>query len=259
MSKRKDAVALFDLINKGKPQQASPGLNVPGWFSNRPPAAPEAGAEAAAPGESPTAPPPPPAPAYSPFSTAAAGEPVFQAEGGRVRISLNYVACGATALGLIVALGFMFYIGRISVRPSRPPATPPDGGLINQVPYRPPIGGADANPGAVLSAAREKGKFYLIVDRMPGSSENDKKDAEAIVEYLRTKSKPAVVVQWKDSGAYSVLSMTGFDSSSSPEAADYVKAIEDLGKNYRPPPPRGRYTFSQHSAGRLTPSWRREP
>jgi hypothetical protein len=265
MTKRKDAVALFDLINKGKTQQAKPGLNVPGWFSKR---APAATAETLAPpaGDEPAAAPPPmppPAdqtPAFDPFQRQALSEPLFQAADGRVKISLNYITAGATALGIIVALVFFFYLGRWTGR--RAVAPPPDGGVVaggGQAHGPGVTPGVPAGPDSNVPAhaAREHGKYYLIIDRMKGDSENDRLDALAAADYCKTNGYPCTL--GKSGNRWALVGIKGFDSYGSREAMEYAAAVEAIGKNYRAPPGRGKYSFGQHRGANLDPSWHQEP
>jgi hypothetical protein len=264
MPKRKDAVALFDLISKGRAQQPGPGqgtdrdaarpgtsLNVPGWFSKRPAATPPPAGEAQA---APSLPPPVPP---SAFLSLPAAEPLFQVADGRVRISLNYVACATAAMGLIVLLGSAFWLGgRFGPRPTS--GSPGTGdALADRVAYRPAAGEANALP------KRIKGKYYLIVDRMPGVADKDQKDANAILDYLTTKGQPAVIVKVRPErpGAperFGVLSLTPFEDRESRDALDFARRIEELGKQYVHPPGCNKYTFSQSRQGRLDPSWHLE-
>ena len=257
MSKRKDAVALFDLINKGRTEQASPGLNVPGWFSKRgAPAPTPPGAEMPEPlpempvaeGQPPALPAAPvAAPQISSFAPAAPSEPFLTRADGRVKFSLNYIACAATAMGLIAVLLGTFWLGRVTAARSN--------SALNPTPAR--GGGGDGNltsgAGGGAAPERVKGKWYLIIDRMAGRTDKDWDDAKAIVDYCQAHNEKATIVNL-GTQCFAVWSLKPFDDPGSKEAMDYAKAISELGANYR-----GKYHFSQYSgtgaSRKLSPSY----
>jgi hypothetical protein len=246
MTKRKDAIALFDLISKGKSERPA-GLSVPSWFSKRPapPPAPDAG--------QPDSAEPPPMPEPSPFSPTAPYEPMLSVADNRVKISMNYATGGVVVAGLVVSLLFVFFLGRYSVRTSGPAPATSDAAGGRDTSYHP---GADPNA-ALNPGERVKGKYYLIIDRMKGMTDDDKQDAVAIADYCQKCNYPCNVVKY-GTQCYAVLSLKPFDSPGSREAMDYAKAIEDLGKKYKPPQGRSKYNFSQERSGRLDPSFHKE-
>jgi hypothetical protein len=258
MTKRKDAVALFDLISRGKTQQAGPGLNVPGWFSKRPPPGPPgmeapeppaegAAVEAPAPAE-PSAPPP-----LGPFAPAAPAEPMISAADGRLHFSLTYVFCAAMALGLIAVLLGAFWLGRVTARPGAPPPNPP------------PAPGGTGRPGGGETSAppppppeRTKGKWYLVIQGFNGMSTSEKQDAYAIADYCNKNNHPCDVWNFRNHH-WIVWSLKPFDDPKSKEAQDYARSIEDLGNLYKPPRGRGKYDFNQRHNGIFDPTFHQAP
>ncbi len=258
MTKRKDAVALFDLISKGKDKAEgkAPGLNVPGWF--RKTSAPVEGEPDRQPGEgqADASPAPASAPALQQPASVSLGalepaEPMVAFADGRVRISVNLVTCAVAVMGLVFALGMMFYLGRVT---GRAPAV--GGGEIAGGGAAAKAGAGEANWAEVL-AKWTKGKYYLIIDRMRGMTDKDKEDALAIAEYCRRNGHPCeAVVLNSQPPVYAVQSLEPFDGPTGPKNLEFAKVIEDLGKRYQPPPGRSKYTFSQKRRdGTLDPSF----
>lgn len=235
MTKRKDAVALFDLLSKTRQERT--GLDVPGWFGKPADGEPPAQTGPEAPSS-----PPPLEPAPFPFSPAPT-EPLISAADGRVRLSMNYVTCATLAMGLVALLFVSFWLGRKTYRPPTVPAA-----NAPTFPGRTPLGGGagDAN---VPPSPWEKGKYYLIVDRMTGRTEKDLASARAIVDYLAKKGEPAQVGDFGPEGYYAVLSLKPFNSRTSKEAMDFAEAIMALGSKYVPPPGCDKYGFSQYRRG----------
>jgi hypothetical protein len=263
MTKRKDAVALFDLISKGKNkvEGRTPGLNVPGWFrKTSAPAEGEPGQQegetqddASAPDAAPDAAFPPALPQAAPtaFGAIEPTEPMVAFTDGRVRISVNLVTCAVAVMGLVFALGMMFYLGRITGR------TPAAGsGEVAGGSAAPRSGAGEANMAEVL-AKWTKGKYYLIIDRMGGMTEKDKEDALAIAEYCRKNGHPCeAVILNGPKPVCAVQSLEPFESSTGPKNLEFARAIEDLGKRYQPSPGRTKYMFSQKRPdGKLAPSF----
>ena len=112
---------------------------------------------------------------------------------------------------------------------------------------------------APAETVRQPGKYYLIIERLQGSTEKDKLDARAIVDYLRSKGKLAQVNFLQNGDRYIICSLTGFASKTSKEAMDYAREIQELGKAYVPPKDRGKYSFSQNNRkGEFDPSFYQE-
>ena len=241
MTKRKDSTALFDLINKGRTEGAGPGLNVPGWFSKRPPPVPavEESQEQEPPAQSvlgPFAPPP------------AAPEPLVSRGEGRVRFSMNYVTCAASVMGLLAVLLGAFWLGRVT----RPAAAPPGEAPLRGGTVRP--GGSDTGTPPPAATEREKGKWYLVIQRLGGMTDKDWQDAEAIVDYCKRNNRPCDIVKW-GTVCYAVWSLQPFPSPDSKEARDYAKGVEELGVKYKPPPGRLKYDFNQKRNGKFDPTF----
>lgn len=257
MAKRKDSKALFEVIARGKDNRGEPGMAVPQWLQKQPPevpAPPQAEEESSQPPVEQA----PPQPGMLPVpqadeTPAAAAEPTISSGDGRVRVSLNYASVAAAILVAIVALGGMFWLGRVTGHGHE--MIVPDKPLTENVPVR--LGVTDGN-----AAPAAKAKYYLVIERMlPGLTPENKADAEAIVKYLETKGKTARISEARMSEAnkgqlYVVLSTEpGFADPKSPEAIQFAQDIEDLGKAYHPPPGRKKYLFIQHNKDGLNPSY----
>lgn len=215
--KRKDSVALFEVISKGRvkrPAEAEADFNPP--EVDAAPVAREA--EPKSPGD---------------------------ASAKRLSFSLNYASCVAAGLGLVVLLGTMFWLGRITGSKASPAGEAQEGSPVEwrQQDSPQPQG---AGPGAAgqEQPARIAGMYYLIIDRMAtGLTESNRLDAEAIIEWLKTQGHDATIAQTRD--RYLVLSLKPFENPRSQEATDYAAVMDNLGKQYRAAPPRAQYTFSQ--------------
>jgi hypothetical protein len=110
----------------------------------------------------------------------------------------------------------------------------------------------------VSAEGRVKGKYYLIIERTAHLTDADRLDAEAIADFCNKNNFPCGVVQY-GTQSYAVWSLQPFDSSTSPEALDYAKKVEDLGKRYKPPPGRGIYKFKQEDkTGHFNPLFPKE-
>jgi len=238
--RRKDSVALFEVISKGKVK--------------RPADEGEADADIAS-----QTPPLPQSQDLAPDGGSADDvqqTPQFAGLDRRISLSLNYASCIAAAMGLVVLLGTMFWLGRITagrIDSSAPVATSETGADA-------PAGQGDSSRSS-RQATRISGKYYLIVDRMlPGLTQDSKLDAEAIIEWLKTKGHEATLAIMGT--RYVVLSSRPFDSMKSEQAKNFALTIDALGRSYRPQPPRSKYTFSQYrvdASGRreFSPSWHR--
>jgi len=172
----------------------------------------------------------------------------------RLRLSLSYATCATAAMGLIVLLGVVFWLGRLTAKPGAPVE---QAGLGPKGTGPVQLGGVDANASqsTTMPSERVKGKYYLIIDRMKDQTEQDYLDAQAIVEYCRANGQPATVE--RHGSRYIVWSMTPFDSASSEEAMNFARRIEQLGREYEAPRGRNKYTFSQHRGTQLDPSYAR--
>ena len=272
--RRKDSMALFEVVAPGKRQKRKTPLAIPDWMkkSNVPDEAPakpasrmppeshcvaSSRAEAvpdAAPTDDEMA-------GHEParYEAADDSEPAGRADEqdqavlslspGRVTLSLNYVSCAVVATGLVLALVAAFMLGRASA-----PAAPGDDENTR----------AAAGTGLVLGkspsrgAPRISGKHYLVIQQLAGRTAALKADAEAVAAYCKgARGDHATVVD--DGQQYVVLSARPFDSRTSPEALEYAAEIHELGKRYKADE-NNRYNFNQmDSRGRLDPWFEVEP
>lgn len=261
MSKRKDSIALFEVISKAKQHEAA--LDVPGWVDKdgTPPPVPETGVVEQPPSPQPTPDPTPEPPADAgeeASEEAAPMEPIVVIEDGRLRITLNYLSAAVAVLGLLILLGGVYWLGRNAGRHSAAASLAPSG-------QQPPVasghpGSESATPPAAagadhgLTLESQKGKYFLIIERMQGKTHDDELDAIAIINYL--KDNGVIATQAIVSDRYAIVSRSSFESPKGNDAIEFAKKIEDLGKKYIPPHGRAKYLFSQHDKkNELNPSF----
>ncbi len=237
MSKKKNSVALFEVIQKTDEKDHEPVLGVPGWMNGKPEQPPE---EHPQPPEHPEPDvlsqslPRPAGISGGPFSRPE--EPVVSRLQKRVRLSLSPVAAAAVSAALLALLALAFLLGRWT-KPSRPaePAskTSVKAGLASpdkpkEKPHQPPT-------------KREKGKHYLIIQnlgvgldangRLTAKGKALKAQADDIVKFCRKHDKYATVNTWR--GKYLIVwSLSGVDSPAGDEAKNSKKEIEALGRRY---------------------------
>ncbi len=265
MGKKKDSVALFEVITRNKERQSKKDLGVPGWMgkAGQAPQEQQAPRQEAPPEESQQqqAPAPPPQqraeqvpPETEPETRAARAQPAkrlsapsVSTEGGRLKLSLDYISCTAIAVGFIVLLAVAFWLGRTT----SPQAPAQQAGM--DAPYNPAVTGGrdgDGEAGGAQSPAaapkRQKGKYYLVIQSMMGDSPRLKKEAYKIVNYCRKNGEPASVARYGDQLV--VWSLTPFESPSGTEAKQHARAIEEMGKRYP-----GDYDFRQRRDGKFDP------
>ena len=100
MGKKKDSVALFEVISKSRERKHQAGLDVPQWMEG------QAGTgDAPAKADPPAAPRAPEAPPVEPSSRR---ELVSSFLDKRVSLSLNYVSCGVVLLSFVLLLIAVF-------------------------------------------------------------------------------------------------------------------------------------------------------
>jgi hypothetical protein len=287
MAKRKDAIALFEAIQKSRQKRTETQMTVPQWMGRSPAGAPEtapAGA-AVAPVSSadvaaPSAPVPPvgtvsPPPAgagpgsasrttlralRTPSAAAPPGEPVVSLAGERLRLSLNYVSCAIAVGVLLVLLIGSFWLGWVGGKRSGQAVTAGGG----DVPYKPGVAAglgdrekAAAAAAAMANAPRQKGKFYLVVQSLAAAGEAERVEGTRICQYLEEQGHAARLATYKHptTGAarYIVWSMKPFDSPGSDEAKAYARQVEDLGKTYFAK--HKTYDFKQSAPGKKFDPW----
>jgi hypothetical protein len=223
VGKKKDSVALFEVISKSRQKRSEAGLNVPGWMGRgvpggEPPERAEGAGEVEMPGPLP--------------------EPVVSTAGGRLRLSLNYVTALVAVVGMVLLLVLAFWVGRWSVHASAANATGPDAQTAGLTGEQTPTPPGPATPGRV------PGKHYLVIQGLQGMTQQKRDDAETIVKWLKKEGIAADIGRYRgDPEQYIVWSLNKFDSPSSAEAEGFVDTIEELGRRYKNGG--GRYDFKQ--------------
>ena len=225
MSKKKDSVALFEVISKSRQRRSEAGLNIPGWMG---PGQGSEGAESPPPSETPAA--PTRSPTIGPPATR---EAMVSTAGGELRLALNYFSCIVAAFALVLLLAGAFWLGRVTA--GAPVAKDPG-----------EQGGEKASVKGLAEPAsappREPGKYYLVVQGLQGTTQQHYSAAQEIVAYLKKNYIPADVNLYPGSPKqYIVWSLDGFDKLDSDAAKGFVRKIESLGQRYRAQG--GRYDF----------------
>ena len=253
MAKRKDAIALFEVMRTGSKKAESAAeavdrMNDPA----RAQVAPQAPAQQAAPPVDvpPAATPVPPAaaPVRVPRVGGArpmrhwlsSGEPIYRADGEGFAIRLSQAGWVVAAAVLVIVLACAFAGGRWSVRPPQQQGQADSGTELVS-----PAGAPDLGPMPLpppLSADKAE-NWYLVIQDMQGKDPKLEKDAKALVEFLKSAGYPAKAYQFKGGSMhYFVRSEKGFASQSDPQALKYAEEIEALPKKYTIP---GGYNFAQ--------------
>ncbi len=245
MSKKKNSPALFELIAKTRDKQVAMSTRVPEWMAHREPAQPAP--EAPPKREVPVAPRPPGA---SPESTWTTGPTTTNA------MSLGYGTALAVGVVFLLLLGGAFWLGRATAGDGAEPALAGTD-LSERTPVSPDVAQpANAEqPTAVSDPPRIKGKHYLIVQGLQGTSEKLKARAIAIAAFCNENGEPVTVGRYPGAKPqFVVWSLQGFDSTNSAEAINFARTIEKLGKLYMRE--HGGYDFRQRdSAGTFRPWW----
>ena len=259
MNRKKNALALFEVISKSKEKRPKDDLNVPGWM--QPPVG-EAPQAAVPPAAEPSA---APAPAAEPamrrmFVKAAIGESTVSTTGGRLKLSLNYAASMGIAVALVLALAGMFALGRMSAgaaQSQRPPVNTEASGNETDESQASAGGETVKANGEKETAAtapapveRIKGKFYLVIQQVGDATSENWSDADKIVKYCEQNGEKATVAKITDSHGrqkYIVWSLVPFDSPGQEKAREHAKIIESMGKRYFAE--HGKYRLGQASRG----------
>ena len=256
LAKRKDSIALFEVVSKGKASKVRPDMSVPGWMKSEGPE-PGPAAEPASPSPKEQA----DAPKLS--GRWRAGEWLLVSiSGSRLRLSLSYMSCTVAVGGMVVLLSLAFWLGRASARYIRQ-APASDAGPSVKVP--PPQGpGAAVQPKVVEAkrpapeaarvaapevvrpapeakrvespAAEDRpvnrvpGKWYMVIQDLQGAGPQHEAEAARIVGFLKESNEPAEVKEL--GGRVIVWSLKAFDGTDGQDVQDYAKRIEELGKRY---------------------------
>lgn len=249
MARKKNSVALFEVISKAKDNRGRDEFRIPDWAGRQPQSA-----DAAATESQDT---PPSQPDYQ-----RAGQEFASAPGDtapwRLTLTLNSVSCAVAAVVLIVLVGGAFWLGRAtgSAGPVRVAGVGAGGDKKETT-----SGNTAQNP-KPPAPKRVPGKYYLVIQQLPGKSTQDLADARGIEKFCKVNNTHAKV--WQTSKYYYVWGFRAFDSypaTLAPEALTYAKEIEKLGREYSRHAARSggrlkRHDFRQRRGGKLEPHFK---
>jgi len=219
--KKKDSVALFEVISKSREKRSRGEMGVPGWMGDSEKDASQPTEAAASRDATPKAP----------------RKPAIVKTGGQLQVTLNYISCLAVALGLVVLLAGAFWLGRSTAPQAGKPAR---AGM--QAPYRPGLIGqggskAGAKQPEMKLPPRQVGKYYLVIESTQGAQDWHLEQARKIQRFCYFEaSEPSEVRKYPATQhtkeQYVVWSLTPFDSPRSTEATQHAEMIERLGARY---------------------------
>jgi hypothetical protein len=260
VAKRKDSIALFEVI---KNQRNEVNLNVPQWMG----AKDSAGVQGPLP--LPTAPTVQPAvqpTVQSAVQSAAsrAWSRLVSGADGQLTLKLTYAHCllagAGLALVVIVSIWAAYRLGA----GSGPAGPAPNALLTDRVPPGQYVltgqGAAKSGAPAVAPApaptsVRVPGKYYLVIQEMVGATDADRVEAAQIAAWCIAHGEPATVAGHtppRTGKTFPIVwSSRPFDSATSPEALDFGRKIEALGKTYKAQ--YKRYDFRQQRNGKFDP------
>lgn len=225
MAKKKDSIALFELISKGQDAQ-----HLPGWMDTKKQDDSSAGHAATA--ERSAIPPRPVVPVDAALEARRAPH---------LELSLSYTHSLVLILAVVVLLVFSFMLGRATA-PSASPAedeAPQQNGQVS-------AGLAQQQAAATTKLPeRVRGKYYLVIQDMLGMSPQKLTEAQDIINFLAQNDVPAEVIQWGD--RYIVWSLQSVDSPDTEQAKNMVAYVEQVGRRYKAQG--GRYDFKQNKSG----------
>ncbi len=223
MARKKNSIALFENISKSRANQEQMDMNVPAWMGDEPDQPQtEQSAKAKAKAAAKAAPEP--------------SDAIVSTDGGKLRLCLDYTSCSVLAGVLILLLAITFVLGRATVGNSGgPDKADQSAGKTGGV-----TGGGIAN-----IQPRVVGKYYMVIQALPGDSTEYRTDAAAIVKYLANDGIYAEVMTVGSGSEARVIvwSLDAYDIGDSPQARQYVENIEALGRRYLAGG--GKYNFSQ--------------
>lgn len=254
MGKKKDSVALFEVISKNRQaRQPEQGLHVPGWMGPEDeqdaapePPGPQADAGVQAQAQSPEPPPLPKAGAKpgqggvvsaaaarhrasvsrSPYA-ASPPEPTFGRVGDRIRLNMTGSMAVVTLVGLVGLLILAFLVGRWTASPGGEPAD--SGAAQAGVGDTPEPGDGGGEPQAGIPKPIP-GKYYLVIQ---GGIQR-KADARRIRAWCNSHGHAAQAYPPRSGGGgYYVVSMEkAFDTPSGPDQRALAREIERMGEEY---------------------------
>lgn len=234
MRKRKDAVALFELIGKEKLQRTDAGEATPSPETAPVPVATVAPPPTRAPVQMAVPADPPPArPAAVAFGEAPGRlEPLKAAMGRPLDLPLTVGWAVAGAAVVVVLLVLSFVLGRVTAGADDAVVVDEATAELEQADQAAPKQATAATPATpAATAKRVSGKWYLVIQET-SFSKQPARDAQVVADWLNSKGEPAQAVRTPD-GKFYVMSTTAFDSSSGAEAQTFARSIEVLGKQYQ--------------------------
>jgi hypothetical protein len=163
-------------------------------------------------------------------------EPIVSTADGRLRVSLNYISSVVVGGGVVLLLIAAFVLGRV---------TAPEGG-----PQAAAAGGT--TPGRTVKKTpkptREAGKWYLVIEAMPGLTDEDYEHAKRIAEFCEDRGDEyATIEKCRIAGGdvvWAVWSLTGFDAKDDPRARQHARVVATMGQEY----------FDTHGTYRFQPA-----
>jgi hypothetical protein len=171
-------------------------------------------------------------PRRSPEPPKSSDLPIWSTSGGRLILSLNYVTCLVASMGVLLLIIGAFVIGRMTASDSTPIAA---GGGRRQ---------------AVVK--REVGKFYMVIETLKGRSPEARTEADRIVKFCNANGEPSQVQLLGQN--LIVWSLTPFDAKNSEEVTAHALHVQnELGAKYTRQYG-SKYKFSQPKKnGKLVP------
>lgn len=261
MAKRKDSLALFEVFG----QKPTPASNPAGGASDAQSPVQQSPAPATEPVQAQVnksvaaaasvAPPLPDRPAPDRVAQTDQAQSIWQklqaGQGKTLDLKLSQMHVILAGVGLLVVLGLAFMAGRMTA-----------GGMKSESPVGPITGGnAPEGSGSTDTTAgtgettkvgnRIVGKYYLVIQGIPGKTPEHYQDAQEIVDFLKENDVRASIHELSQS--YIVWSEEPMDRPDDKKALDYVRKIEDLGDKYKEKA-KGKYNFSQ-KGGRDGKPW----
>jgi hypothetical protein len=228
VAKKKDSMALFEVISKSREKRSRAEMGVPEWMGDSE-QGPAEQAEAST-----TSP--------QPGTHEAPRKPAIVKTGEQLQVTVNYLTCLAVALGLIVLLAGAFWLGRGTAPKAGEPAqagmqAEVRHGLLGQGGKGSKSSKTGAKRPPMKLPTRQKGKYYLVIESTGGVGDSHLKHARKIQEFCYFQGgEPSEVRKYpataKTPEQYVVWSLTPFDSYRSEEATHHAKVIEDLGAQY---------------------------
>ena len=266
MARKKNSVALFEVISSNRERREQAGMHVPDWM--HPEQADDANRPAAQPPRERNTPPPLSKPVPKPRSseTPAASTTVRQGGDGWT-IAVSRLGAGIAAGCLLLILGLAFLAGRYS-------APGPAGSVEAQMGSGPrneaakpgaPQGGKKADPAEYgYDDAQYSDRGYLVIQDLQGGVDargnvTDRRlyaEALDIVDWLRREKKVFANVRQRN-GSLIVWSLKGFEPDAEKKDKDqYAGMIEEYGREYMKSKPERRWDFRQRNRrGQFVPRW----